>query len=1100
MLGRHSVTLWLVLMLFAGAFYANAQGLAQLVGSVTDPSGSPVPGASLTVTEVATGQSRSVMTGSEGYYAVPSLRPTLYKVTLEAAGFRAMKSEGITLVADQDATINFKLQLGAVTETVSVTANASQVDTSTGTLKQVVDGARIVELPLNGRNAAALALTVAGAVLAPGTGADQGQTKSFPGVVTVSTNGSRQNQTSFKLDGANNFDSYSNVNAPFPFPDALQEFSVQTSNYSAESGQNAGGVVNVITKSGTNQIHGDAFEFVRNAEFNARNYFAARRDQLKRNQYGATIGGPVVVPGYSGRDKTFFFFGYQGTQIRNIQGGLSAFVPTPANLSGDFSAISTANNPANPLQKAITMIDPANGNQPFPGNRIPVSRFDPASLAVTKFLPIAGAAANGLVFYSKPVKQKFGEEIVRIDHSFSSKDRISGRYFADDFDNQPVWEATKALTYAAGGNIFYQNALIQETHIFTPRLLNDFRLNFSRENTLRSPAAGVPSVNDFGVKLYQPPDKAIEGFAVTGFFSFGDNPKARFTRNNLTLGDDLRLTMGRHSLAFGFSGELARFDLDNQFQRNGSFGFTSDATNYALSAFFLGKLRTFRQGGGEFENVRNKFFGLYLQDDFRLSHRLTLNLGLRWEPDFPWHEVRSRVEQFRPDAYYRGEKSTQFTNAPPGLFFQGDPGVPEGGVRPAYNGFSPRVGFAYDVFGDGKTSLRGGGGVFFDTRQSAIFGKGMVDASPFSPQLQMTDPPGPLSNPLAGIQSPFPAQFPPLRDAQIPLPALAVTYDPGGQYRIPYISNWNLSIERQLANNWLARVAYVGSHTTHLHVVTELNPAVYTPGSKLSTDQRRLFQGLQTISYANQSGNSRYNSLQLSLDKRFARGFTIQANYTWSKSLDAMPVDWNSQGPLYPSANYAYPWYFKNADLLDRGPSDFDRRHRFVGSFVWKLPLMTDASRLARTILGGWELTSLFQAQTGGPLTIKAGRDQSQTGLTFDRALLTGSPYGAGGCVNVAPCVEYLNPGSFALPTIGGFGDVGKGLLRAPNSITLDSGFFRTISVSEHFQVQLRAEFFNLLNRVNFNSPTNSVSSAGFGSIRGSSDPRIGQLALKLFF
>ncbi|MDQ6699145.1 MAG: carboxypeptidase regulatory-like domain-containing protein, partial [Acidobacteriota bacterium] len=571
-----------LMMLSALASSIAAQGLAQLVGSITDPSGSAVPGANVTVTEVATGSTRSVVSGGEGFYAVPSLRPAVYKVTVEAPGFRAMTEQGLKLEADQAATVNFKLQLGAITETVSITANAAQVDVSTGTIKQVVDGARIVELPLNGRNAATLSLTVAGAVLAPGTGADQGQTKSFPGVVTVSTNGSRQNQTSFKLDGVNNFDSYSNVNAPFPFPDALQEFSVQTSNYSAEYGQNAGGVVNVITKSGTNQIHGDAFEFVRNAKFNARNFFAADRDQLKRNQYGGTVGGPVVLPGYNGRDKTFFFFGYQGTQIRNLQGGLSSFVPTPANLAGDFSAIASATDPANPLQKATTIIDPVN-NQPFPGNRIPVSRFDPAALAVTKYLPIGSAAANGLVSYSKPVKQKFGEEIVRIDHAFSTKDRLSGRYFLDDFDNTPIWDPHNALTYADGGNIFAQNSLIQETHIFSPALINDVRLNFSRENTLRSPAADVPSVADFGVNLFQPPAKAIEGFSVTGFFSFGDNPKARFTRNNLTLGDDLRWTKGRHNLAFGFSGELARFDLDNQFQRNGSFGFTSDATNYAVA-------------------------------------------------------------------------------------------------------------------------------------------------------------------------------------------------------------------------------------------------------------------------------------------------------------------------------------------------------------------------------------------------------------------------------------------------------------------------------------------------------------------------------------
>ena len=296
--------------LLLGCPILKAQLTGQIVGSLTDPSGSAVAGAKVTVIESETGLSRSVLSGNEGFYSVPSLRPAGYRITVETPGFRSMSQEGVTLQADQKLTVNFMLELGAVTETVNITAAAAQVDTTTGTIKQVVDSARIVELPLNGRNAATLTLTVPGAYQAPLSGADQGPGKTFPGAVAFSVNGSRQNEVSYLLDGANNMDSYSNVNAPFPFPDALQEFSVQTSNYSAEYGQNAGGVVNVITKSGTNEYHGDAFEFNRNAEFNARNFFASARDPLKRNQFGATFGGPVRLPGYNGRDRTFFFFGY----------------------------------------------------------------------------------------------------------------------------------------------------------------------------------------------------------------------------------------------------------------------------------------------------------------------------------------------------------------------------------------------------------------------------------------------------------------------------------------------------------------------------------------------------------------------------------------------------------------------------------------------------------------------------------------------------------------------------------------------------------------------------------------------------------------------
>ena len=820
-------------VLLLSAIPACGQGLGEFVGTVTDPSGGAVPAAKVTVTEAGTGFARSTTTGAEGYYAIPSLRPAVYNLLVEMPGFRAFKQTGITLKADQTETVNVKLELGATSEAVSVTAEGAQVDTSTSTIKQVVDDKRILEMPLNGRNAATLTLLAPGAVTAPSAGADQGQTKTFPGAVTISTNGSRNNQISYQLDGGNNVDEYTNVNAPFPFPDALQEFSVQTSNYSAEYGQNAGGVVNIITKSGTNQLHGDAFGFLRNAVFNARNFFAAQRDQLKRGQFGGVIGGPVYIPGvYDGRDRTFFFFGYQGTRIRNLQGAQSAFVPTPANLAGDFSALLDAGNPGNPLKKATQIMDPAN-NQPFAGNLIPTSRFNASSLAVEKFLPVAGG--DGSVFYAKPIAQNFHEEVVRVDHSISAKDRLSGRYYDAKFFNQGIFSPANILTYTDFAAIKSQNALAEETHIFGPGLLNEVHLNYAREKANRGPAAGVPNMNDFGVNIFQPPAKAIESISASGFFSFGDNPPARFTRNNFTVADDLRWVHGRHNLSFGFHGEVSRVGLDNQFLRGGTFSFTSDVTNYAIASFLLGKVRSFRQGAGEFKDNRNRFLGFYAQDSFRVNPRLTLNYGLRYEPALPWYEARGRVEQFRPDAYARGDKSQVFVNAPPGLFFPGDAGVPRDGLRATYKNFMPRVGFAYDVSGNGRTSVRGGAGIFYDTRQAGIFNNRFVDVTPFSPQLTFTDPPGPFNNPLAGQASPFPSPFPPPRNADFPLPVLAITYEPTGQYKVPVTYNWNFAIEHQLAADWLIRGAYVGSHSSHLWEAIELNPAVYTPGSKLST-------------------------------------------------------------------------------------------------------------------------------------------------------------------------------------------------------------------------------------------------------------------------
>src|SRR5215831_7942325 len=362
------------LFAFVFTFAARSQGVGTIVGTVTDPSGAVVSSATVLVKQSNTGQERSTATNGQGYFVVPSLPPSQYEVT-----------------------VNATLQVGAPDQTLTISADPPQVDTSTGVLRQVVDEQRMVDMPLNGRNAATLTLLTAGTATTPANSVDQGNTKTFPAGITISTNGSRQSQISWNLDGGNNSDIQTNINQPFPFPDALQEFSVQTANYSAKYGMNAGGVVNVVTKSGTNQLHGSAFEFVRNSAFNARNYFAPEVDHLKRNQFGGTIGGPIR------RDKTFFFFGYQGTTLRNTSSN-QATVPTAANLKGDFTALLDANNPANPQHAVISVIDPTTGKA-FPGNIIPLDRLDPAALALEKMLPQAGG--NGQIRYVQPDSQNF---------------------------------------------------------------------------------------------------------------------------------------------------------------------------------------------------------------------------------------------------------------------------------------------------------------------------------------------------------------------------------------------------------------------------------------------------------------------------------------------------------------------------------------------------------------------------------------------------------------------------------------------------------------------------------------------------------------------
>jgi Carboxypeptidase regulatory-like domain len=1071
----------------------HGQGFGSIVGTVTDPQGLGIPGARVTVTEAATGLQTNTTASSDGVFAVPALRPTVYNLTVTADRFKTFVRSGVTLRADEVVTVSAAMQLGASAEKITVTEDAVQVDTATSTLGQVVDTRKVVDLPINGRNAAALTVLVGGVVAAPNDSSDQGQTKTFPVVVTISANGSRANVTNYMLDGGNNVDEYTNVNLPFPFPDALQEFSVQTSNYSAQYGQNAGGVVNVVTKSGTNELHGDAFEYLRNREFNARNFFAKTVDPLKRNQFGVTLGGPVYIPGlYKGRDKTFFFFGYQGTILREMQGANSAFVPTQANEQGIFSS---------------TVYDPKSSPlTPYPNNSVPTTSFDKASVAFLKDIPVG--TGNGLIFYQKPIRQNFNEEVARVDHQFSEKDRLTGRYYRDRFDNVGILDTTNLLTYADQALNLVQNGLVSETHTFSPTVLNIVALNYAREADQRGAPPGTPSVADFGVNIWQPPDKAIQSIAVSGFFTIGDNPKARFTRNNWTLSDDVHWIKGNHTMAFGFHGEISRMDIDSQFQEPGAFTFTADTTNNALASFELGYLRTLAQGSGQFFNNRNQFIGLYATDSYRISKRVTVNFGLRWDPFFPWKEMKHRITQFNPADYNAGIVSSVYTNAPPGLRFPGDSDMPENGVNSNFKIFEPRAGFAWDVTGDGKTSVRAGAGVFADSRMMAGFMNAVTTNTPFSPTVSITTPPGPFSNPYLGITNPFPTPVPIPKSVAFPLPVVVVSLDPSGHYQVPVTYNWNVTVERQVAKDWMAHISYVGSHSTHVATSLQENPAVFTPGSALGTDARRAFHNFSGITLDSQAVNGHYNSLQTGFEKRMSKGLTVLANYTWSKAIDNLPFNQSVTGPGPNASGTTYPWYFPKADGLDYGRADFDRTHRFVISYVWQLPDFRSAGMAAHQILGGWQFNGVFQAQTGLPLTVTAGQDRSQTGLGVDRAVVVGPAIGPGACGASAPCVNYLNPASFQLPPtaatassyILSFGNFGKGAISGPGAMTWDVGLFRSFQFGERISLQLRGEFFNVLNRANFNNPTATESAGGFGSISGAGDPRIGQLALKFLF
>ncbi|WP_175529097.1 TonB-dependent receptor [Granulicella pectinivorans] len=1090
-----------VLVVFCASLsHLFAQGFGSIQGTVVDTSGAVVVGASIVATQTNTGQQATVPTNDSGRFTFPQLAPTQYTLRVTSSGFVTYTQKGITLQADQSLMLNVVLKVGSSGDVVTVTADATQVNTTDGALSQVVNSAQVEELPLNGRNAAQLTTLVAGAVAGPNDGADQGVTKTFPVVASTSINGSRVFETSYMLDGGNNVDEYTNVNGPFPFPDALQEFSVQTSNYNAEYGQNAGGVVNIVIKTGQAKYHGVLFEYLRNGVFNAASPFGYVQssqttppvktvDPLKRNQFGGTISGPLGIPRLGKVPSTFFMFGYQKSLWRN-QTPSNAFVPTDAERTGDFSALLTV-NANNPIGATESVKNPSTGTK-YKNNIVPTSAFDPAAVALLQDLP--HATGNGQTYYRVPLKENFDEYVTRVDHSFSDKDQMFVHFFSDAFLYGGYLDPRNLLTYTDGSNIVYRSSLISETHVFTPHLLNNIIVNYMQELAQRHAPDNAPDLADYGVKIWQPDLKAIERLKVKGYFSLGANPYAQFQRNSYNLSDDVHWVRGNHNFAFGGRIELSKIDNGGPYQEPGLFTFNKRAGDGAAS-FLLGSVTTFVQGAGTYSALRNKFSGFYAQDSWKLTRRLSLSYGLRYEPYLPWTEAGKRTEVFDPAAYAAHRTSSIYVNAPAGLLFPGDQGVEPQGYRPLFSNFEPRLGFALDVFGDGKTSLRGGGGVFYDSRTQGTYSSNAAQVTPFGVSVQYTNPVGPFSNPYQGITNPFPTPTNLATNGVFPLPVQVFTYNANGYLPPPVTYQWNLGMEQQITNNLMSRIAYVGSRSTHLTTFLEENPG---QANTSGTDGARLYPNFSTITNTNNGANATYHSLQVTMQQRLSHGLTYSFNYTWAKSLDDVPYD---PGDLL---SYVYPIYYPNFRSLDQGRSDFDRRHVFSASYVWKLPKLNSQAAVLRALVNGWETTGIVQVQSGDALTIISTADTSDTAIGQDRAQFNGTKaYGGGSCTSSSgPCRNFLNVSAFSSPAYGSFGNMGKGALTGPGYVNWDSGLYRVFPIYAQTVLQFRAEYFNVLNKTNLADPVNDVAASGFGNIisNGGYTPRIAQLSLKLRF
>jgi Carboxypeptidase regulatory-like domain len=1082
-------TLWLFIAPVVAALLVADPALAQtgqVNGVVTDNTGGVVPGATVKAVEVATGLSRDTITGADGRYVFTSLRPTTYDISVELSGFKPSQRKGVLLQANQNLTVSFAVELGTLAETVTVSGESPVVDISSATLSEVVESKRIVELPLNGRDAATLSTLVPGMVL---TTVDRESGKTIPGALRMSTNGTESRQVSFRLDGTSHSDPYYQQNQPFPFPDALQEFSIQTSNYSAAQGNSAGAVVNAVTRSGTNELHGGAFGYLRDGQFTAKNYFAAEKDFLKRKQYGGFVGGPIQ------RNKMFFFTGWQGTKIDNRGTNLVQVAPTTDMRNGNFA---TCGAPCN-----RPIIDPENGLA-FAGNQIPVSRFDPAAVNVLRYMP--QVTGDGRLQVPRLIGQNDNQWVAKIDRQLGDSNQLGARYFFDHFTNDPTYTEGNLLTYrnpTLQSRVRAQNIVGSWTRTLTNTMLNELRVGYNRMHARRFPPGNnVPSMQELGVRLpIYPSLPSISEINALGYFNIGDNLEASFVRNGLELNDRFSWSTGKHNIQAGGEAQRYTVKIENQFRRAGHFQFDGSRTGHPIADFLLGYVQLFDQGTGEYKDYNVWYGSMFVQDDYKVSSRLTLNLGLRYENTPPWHETEGRIEVFTLEDYANNVRSTQFPAAPRGETFRGDPGVHYDGTDAKSHNLGPRVGFAWDLTGDGRTSLRGGGGMFYDQHRDGESGNGAVNAAPWSIRLSVTRPTGPFSDPYRGR-----TDFNLVTDGTIgtqqapfPRPVLIETLDT--TYKTPLTYNWNLTFERELMSLLTARAAYVGSRSVNGRRTVQLNPAVFTPGDTRGTDARRLFaaDGIGQVNQQRQDRESLYNGMQLALTKRYSRGFTVSSNYTLSR------VEGNFGDDVIPYNEFR----LDKKDPLVWGPLTQDRTHRFTTSWVVDLP-GANGDGLLKWVIDGWQWSGVMEFESGRPFNVISGSDRSGRGLgsTSDRAKLTGQslavPAGS-------PPTLWFNPAAFAVADVGTFGDVPKGSLRGPSFHSWNMGLFKNFRYGAGSNVQIRIEAFNIFNQVNFDIPGTTpgdnriaVTQPNFGTITRTvpvtGDPRLIQFGLKFMF
>ena len=1090
--------------------FTSAGLLAQTVsinGIVKDATGLAVPLAAVTVTQTDNGFTRTTQSAGDGAYLLPGLPIGPYRLEVKKVGFATYIQAGITLQVDTNPSIDVALKVGSVSEQVLVEAAAAMVETQSTGVGQVINQQQVVDLPLNGRDATQL-IFLSGASTTGPNGAIN-STKNYQNETIIALAGPGVSGISYMLDGGTHNDPFNSLNLPFPFPDTLQEFKVETSALPAQYGYHSAGAVNAVTKSGTNEYHGDAFEFVRNTRFNGRDYLAAVGDGVKRNQFGGTIGGPIK------KNKLFFFAGYQNTTVRAAPANSVAYLPTLQMLAGNFTV------EASPLcnsGRQITL------KAPFVNNIVAPSLLNASALKMmTTYYPTPPDQSCGRITYTAVSNSSEYMGVGKLDYRLSEKHTIFGRYLGTHEASPPSQGVAPATpqtilssVVAVGTDDLVQSAVFGDTYIFGPTTINTFHATVTR-TAIRKFVAPQFTPRDIGVNItpLQPYGMSTN---VTSYFNDGGLADTGSFITTHQLADDFSLIRGAHQLGFGVNWIRPAQNGHYATSSGGGFTFNGQTTGLAPADFLLGSASSFVQNNLQDDIERHNYVGLYAQDSWKIRPNLSVNYGLRWEPYMGPQMIKGYVSHFDMADFNAGVHSKVYPNAPAGTLFPGDAGFNTNN-RPTnirWKDFAPRLGLVWDPKGDGKMTIRASWGMFYDVPFTIMY-YAYATGPPWGGGVNIPTPKGGFSNPWQDYPggNPFPITLTP----NFAFPTSATYLTSPLNIHATYVESWNFTVQRQFGVNWLLSASYLGNDAVHLWDSVQLTPAVYIPGNCVAGQYgltapgacsttgnvaaRRVLtlanptQGpyYNAIEQTDDGATGSYNALLLSVNHRLASHFTLLGNYTWAHCI-ADPINQYLGGVYTNPANRRQ----------DRGQcvGGEDQRHNVNLSVVAESPKFSQ--RFLQMIAGNWKLSATANIRTGAAMTVTTGLT-NLNGIGADRPnQVLADPYCATKRVNC-----WFNPAAFANPAPGSFGNEGIGTLVGPGYFGINMGLSRAFVIRERQKIEIRAEAFNLENRINLGSPVATLSSSTFGQINAAPagngsvsapgyGPRVMQFAIKYIF